>query len=166
MASSWDNNSSSASKIQAHLSISPTACRFADVYTPSCRSRPPTSRSCRLSRGPIGARIPINSLSTVTNTSQCSTAASALKSYTYYEAEMYPLTWDSTPPANGSCDAANLTGHFDGTCYLNMNIETDSKLVTVQASGRGTDTLQILIDEGSILGGTLFFTWFFGIFAV
>ncbi|KAK4560544.1 hypothetical protein LTR86_005741 [Recurvomyces mirabilis] len=87
----------------------------------------------------------------------CSSDALALRDYTYYGGRFDPLPL----PAGCSPVIGSTT-----TCGWFLSVHLQSSLATTQKSSRGTNTLQILIDEGSILGGILFFTWFFGIFVV
>ncbi|KAI4862465.1 hypothetical protein F4820DRAFT_450946 [Hypoxylon rubiginosum] len=81
------------------------------------------------------------------------------QNYKFYHGQRPWLTWDNQ--LGTKCDVGR-----NGTapCQLSLPFTFSSPMVTVERSSRGTDTLTILIDEGSILGAILFFTWFFGIF--
>jgi hypothetical protein len=83
-----------------------------------------------------------------------------LQQYTYYTGR--EINW---PGYALTCDTS-YEENYQGPCFFALVLALQSSLVTTQTSSRGTDTLQILIDEGSILGGVLFFTWFFSIFVV
>lgn len=92
----------------------------------------------------------------------CSFEAQRRTKYAYYEARVVSEPGiDHTPcPVSDHADIGAVKCRFSMTLYL------ASSLVTTQKSARGIDTLRILTDEGSIIGGVLFLTWFLGIFVL
>jgi hypothetical protein len=98
----------------------------------------------------------------------CSPAPRAMSMYGYHastssEFENEP---NSHPLVNGTRDIANATGKFHGgVCTFALHAYMISPMMTMHTSSHGITTLQILLDEGGILGAILFVTWFFGIFA-
>ncbi|KAI1764876.1 hypothetical protein GGR53DRAFT_465976 [Hypoxylon sp. FL1150] len=85
-----------------------------------------------------------------------------LENYKYYTGRAPPLTWDTS--MGNECDVGRNASATP--CPLILSFQLSSPLVSVQTSRRGSHTLKILIDEGSILGAILFITWFFGIFVI
>lgn len=83
--------------------------------------------------------------------------------YTYYSAQPNIRVLGNSSPAN--CDIYSVN-YKNETCGFQLYVQVRSELLTTQKSSHGTTNLKILIDEGGILGGILFFTWFFGIFVV
>jgi hypothetical protein len=57
-------------------------------------------------------------------------------------------------------------GVHSADCKLMLTVWLTSTMVNTQQSKRGTDPLSIFIDEGGIIGGLQFLTWFLEIFAV
>ncbi|KAK5674948.1 hypothetical protein LTS10_012360 [Elasticomyces elasticus] len=53
---------------------------------------------------------------------------------------------------------------YNGPCPAKLSMSFSSLLVTTLKSSNGIDTEQMLLDEGSIVGGIMFVTWFFNIF--
>jgi hypothetical protein len=95
--------------------------------------------------------------------SYCSSEILGLSNYTYFDGR-----YDSTLGGdlyNSSCDLG-VNGDISTPCQFSLQLAMASSLITTQKSSRGTNTLQIFIDEGSILGGITFFAWFFSIFVV
>ncbi|KAK6422934.1 hypothetical protein LTR95_016614 [Oleoguttula sp. CCFEE 5521] len=84
-----------------------------------------------------------------------------LSSYSYYTGTA-DSAYLGVPLENSHCDVGgnNYTG---ANCSFSMFI-SQSNVITTQKSSHGTNALKILTDEGGILGGILFVTWFFGIF--
>ncbi|OQN97496.1 hypothetical protein B0A48_16649 [Cryoendolithus antarcticus] len=84
-----------------------------------------------------------------------------LRSYSYYTGTA-DSAYLGVPLENSHCDVGgnNYTG---ANCSFSMFI-SQSNVITTQKSSHGTNALKILTDEGGILGGILFVTWFFGIF--
>nr|OQO22447.1 hypothetical protein B0A51_06245 [Rachicladosporium sp. CCFEE 5018] len=86
-----------------------------------------------------------------------------LNSYSYYTGTA-DSAYLGVPLENSHCDVGgnNYTG---ANCSFSMFI-SQSNVITTQKSSHGTNALKILTDEGGILGGILFVTWFFGIFEI
>ncbi|KAK5113611.1 hypothetical protein LTR85_010840 [Meristemomyces frigidus] len=93
----------------------------------------------------------------------CSPDVLKLTNYTYYSARLETVAAGSSL-VDSSCDVSAAT--YEQPCTFNLVFFLSSSLVTTQTSSRGADTLQILIEEGGIVGGILFFTGFLGIFVV
>lgn len=91
----------------------------------------------------------------------CSPQASKIERYFYYPSTAQ-LGQSST---NQSCNIGN-TESYTGPCSVTFSVGLTSTLVTKLKSSRGTTTLQIFLDEGSIIGAIFFFTWFFSIFVI
>ena len=87
------------------------------------------------------------------------------RKFTYYTA-----TAETFPSTNTTLCTVDEDGKGEqslyGGCNSALRVSMASSLVTTQKSHHGTTTLEILIDEGSILGAVLFVTWFFGIFVI
>lgn len=66
------------------------------------------------------------------------------------------------PLADSRCDVGGDDYQGNNCTFTLYTVQ--SPVVTTQKSAHGTDALKILTDEGGILGGILFVTWFFGIF--
>jgi hypothetical protein len=96
----------------------------------------------------------------------CSNKDLSRRKYIYYNAEPNIFTLGPSSLANSSCDKAGANYNNDTPCSLVLSVQIRSEILTTQTSSHGTTALDILIDEGGILGGILFFTWFFGIFVV
>ncbi|TKA81680.1 hypothetical protein B0A55_01346 [Friedmanniomyces simplex] len=54
--------------------------------------------------------------------------------------------------------------NYTGPCRAVLTMKFSSLIVTTLRSDHGTDWKQMLLDEGSIVGGIMFVTWFFNIF--
>jgi hypothetical protein len=96
----------------------------------------------------------------------CSNKDLNRRKYIYYNAQPNMFTLGPSSLANSSCDRAGANYNNDTPCSLVLSVQIRSEILTTQTSSHGTTALHILIDEGGILGGILFFTWFFGIFVV
>ncbi|KAK4574242.1 hypothetical protein LTR86_002003 [Recurvomyces mirabilis] len=92
----------------------------------------------------------------------CSAGLAAKSSYDYFTPVLQ--TFDSGQQCDSSAATKDDRGYLVLTCWLNLYVSLQSTLATTQSSSRGTSTLKILIDEGSIVGGIMFFTWFLTIF--
>ena len=100
---------------------------------------------------------------TTTSTWTSETACAGKRSYYKF----YTTRATNMAPGSFSIDNTTCTGsNPQDVCAASVTVKFDSSLVTKQTSSRGMDTLQIFIDEGSIVGGILFFTWFLGIFVI
>jgi hypothetical protein len=106
----------------------------------------------------------LNQRTSKTQNDLCSEGLINSHRYTYYTARYDEISSTGTL-AESSCDVANATT-YTGPCVIALQLYLSTVLVQTQTSAHGIDTLQILIDEGSIVGGVLFFTWFFSIFVV
>ena len=95
--------------------------------------------------------------------SPCSAYSFALRNYTYYDART-PSAGIKQQLQNSTCDVASP--NYFTPCQFQLKVVMNSMLVTKQTSEHGTNTLRILIDEGSILGAVMFFTWFLSIFVI
>jgi len=85
--------------------------------------------------------------------------------YIYYTTQ--PTTGESgLGQAQTNYSVCTPHGPDHQPCLFTVSLSMASSLVTKQRSSHGTDMGQIILDEGSILGGVLFFTWFFGIFVI
>lgn len=95
----------------------------------------------------------------------CSPETLALTRYKYFTARYDLEPSNGGGSLNDTCAGVDLRGPKPVVTiggFLTMSTST----VFTQTSKHGTDTLQILTDEGSILGGVSFFAWFFSIFAI
>ena len=77
--------------------------------------------------------------------------------YKYYDTEMTTIT------TGGDLNSATCN---DVVCHGRVQIHLSSAVVTKQTSRHGTSAIQIFSDEGGLLGGILFLTWFFSIFII
>lgn len=70
----------------------------------------------------------------------------------------------STLPSYGPalCDLGNRD--YTGPCKGTLTMSFSSWMITTQRSMRASDWKQMLLDEGAIVGGVMFVTWFLGIF--
>ncbi|KAK0321871.1 hypothetical protein LTR57_019171 [Friedmanniomyces endolithicus] len=83
--------------------------------------------------------------------------------YTHYN--QYDVSVETLPMVTGGgpqCDLG-LPG-YTGPCPASLMVSYSSLLVTTLRSNHGTDWLKMLLEEGSIVGGIMFVTWFFNIF--
>lgn len=92
-----------------------------------------------------------------------SICADAPSKYTYYTADVVTLE-PGYPLVKSTCDQS--LANYTSSCGAGMWIKPVSSLVTTQTSSPGTDIVEIFVDEGAIVGGVMFFTWFLGIFAI
>ncbi|KAK0247816.1 hypothetical protein LTS09_017062 [Friedmanniomyces endolithicus] len=85
--------------------------------------------------------------------------------YTHYN--QYETSVQTLPMVTGQGDQCDLgLPNYTGPCLAFVTMSYSSFLVTTLKSSHGTDWKQMLLDEGSIVGGTMFVTWFFNIFIV
>ena len=82
--------------------------------------------------------------------------AQPLHQYNYYDARAQSSEF-GTPFQSQECDDTGTTCLHQGVATLDIHMA--SPLVMQQKSDYGTSTLQILFDEGSIVGAVLFFAW-------
>ncbi|TKA72738.1 hypothetical protein B0A49_00233 [Cryomyces minteri] len=86
----------------------------------------------------------------------------------HYSALRYETTqsdWESSSRNVGAC-TANSAGSVIKPCTLETTMGLSSQAVVTQTSKRGTDWKQMLLGEGSIVGGSTFVAWFLGIYIV
>jgi hypothetical protein len=105
----------------------------------------------------------------VDNARQFDAQSLATKSCPYTEDYMYYTASTSVgniglPLPGSDCDVGSEGGK-GSSCSL-VSLMYQSPVVTVQTSQHGTNATKILTDEGGLVGGILFATWFFGIFLV
>jgi hypothetical protein len=81
--------------------------------------------------------------------------------YRYYSAAI-ESSYTDLPLAGGPCDVAVIAEGYV-FCRYSLYVLQGSVLTTYK-SAHGTTPLNILTDEGGILGGILFLTWFMGLF--
>ncbi|KAI9745422.1 MAG: hypothetical protein M1818_000956 [Claussenomyces sp. TS43310] len=84
------------------------------------------------------------------------------KGFSHYNRWDARLTSVSTINA-GKCITGS-SAPLDNTCVGNLLVTYSSLSVTTQTSSHSIGWKQMLLDEGSIVGGITFVTWFFGIF--
>ncbi|KAK3630560.1 hypothetical protein LTR56_017358 [Elasticomyces elasticus] len=80
--------------------------------------------------------------------------------YTRYDTSV--LTLPVMTGKGYQCDLGR--SDYNGPCPAELSMSFSSLLVTTLKSSNGTDMKQMLLDEGSIVGGVMFVTWFFNIF--
>ncbi|TKA81665.1 hypothetical protein B0A55_01336 [Friedmanniomyces simplex] len=83
--------------------------------------------------------------------------------YTHYN--RYDTSVQTLPVETGQdyqCDLG--LPNYTGPCPAVLTMKFSSLLVTTFTSKYGTDWKQMLLEEGSIVGGIMFVTWFFNIF--
>ena len=97
---------------------------------------------------------------------QCSSKSRSLRKYTYYNAQTQLLFRETQSLRNSHCDKNSTNYNESSVCQFILAVQFGSELLSSQTSSHGTTALQILIDEGGILGGIVFLTWFFSIFVV
>lgn len=85
----------------------------------------------------------------------CSPEVRQRKAYTYYDSDVMSIGTESPEDCSDPL-----------VCGFALSLSFSSSLVTTQKSSRGTNALKILTDEGSLVGGILFLTWFLGIFVL
>ncbi|KAK5019075.1 hypothetical protein LTR60_000321, partial [Cryomyces antarcticus] len=85
--------------------------------------------------------------------------------YSAFRYEMTQLDWDSSLRNVSAC-TANWTEFVIQSCLLETSMGLSTQTVVTQTSERGTDWKQMLLDEGSIVGGITFVTWFLGIYII
>jgi hypothetical protein len=86
--------------------------------------------------------------------------------YMYYQLQ-YDLNGLGDSLAGSTCDVGEAgAGDASTPCPFHMHLGLQTSAVTSQMSKHGTDFKTIFTDEGGILGGLLFMTWFLGIFVV
>lgn len=86
------------------------------------------------------------------------------KSFSKYNTYTYQLN-----EIGGAVDVIACThtsSNFKGPCFFDTYMTMSSMLVTTQTSTRATDWKKILLDEGSIVGGITFLTWFLSIYVI
>ena len=87
----------------------------------------------------------------------------AFKKYHGYSPTITPLgNEDDAGTAN--CNL-NDTAH-DGSCNADINVDFSTLLTTEYKSAHGKDWKMMLTEEGGIIGGVTFVTWFFSIFNI
>ncbi|KAK0275426.1 hypothetical protein LTR35_011128 [Friedmanniomyces endolithicus] len=83
--------------------------------------------------------------------------------YTHYN--QYETSVQTLPMITGQEDQCDLgLPNYTGPCPAVLTMSYSSLLVTTLRSSHGTDWLKMLLEEGSIVGGIMFVTWFFNIF--
>lgn len=76
----------------------------------------------------------------------------------------YTFNLASLPTTNMKyCD---LNGNASASCVSQVLIRYGSRVVRAMESKRGRSSLEILVDEGAIVGGIQFFLWFFGLYFI
>lgn len=95
------------------------------------------------------------------NASKCSLSARQFPSYSTYRSTIthFDLNDKST------CDYAS-SKYKDVACESNNFIRFSSNMINMQTSGRGSSWLKMLTDEGAIVGGVMFFTYFIGVYVI
>lgn len=64
------------------------------------------------------------------------------------------------------CDVGSKGYEKASVCPSVNYIHFSTNMVTRQTSSHGTDWKKIIVDEGSIVGGVMFFTWFLGLYVL
>ncbi|KAK1810277.1 hypothetical protein LTR12_015341 [Friedmanniomyces endolithicus] len=83
--------------------------------------------------------------------------------YTHYN--QYDVSVQTLPMVTGGGPQCDLgLPNYTGPCPAMLMMSYSSLLVTTLRSSHGTDWLKMLLEEGSIVGGIMFVTWFFNIF--
>ncbi len=83
--------------------------------------------------------------------------------YTHYN--QYETSVQTLPMITGQDSQCDLgLPNYAGPCPAVLTMSYSSLLVTTLRSSHGTDWLKMLLEEGSIVGGIMFVTWFFNIF--
>lgn len=95
------------------------------------------------------------------STIRCSASNRTYSHYSTYRTTLDHINWLNT----SSCDVADKE-YYKGPCTAFHNIAFSTNMVTRQRSGHGTSFKQIVVDEGSIAGGVMFFTWFLGLYVL
>lgn len=114
---------------------------------------------------PYSIKDPVHALSRG-DSSLTSEGCRKIDAYFYYDLSVADIGRSTFRSEIGPCPDSNDTGAGAIRCSFYMNFEFASSLVTAHNSQRATNTLRILTDEGSIIGGVLFLTWFLGIFVL
>lgn len=114
---------------------------------------------------PYSIKDPVHALSRG-NSSLTFGGCRQINAYFYYDVSVADVGRSIQRPEIEPCPDSNNTGTGAINCTFLMQIKFASSLVTTQKSERATNTLRILTDEGSIVGGVLFLTWFLGIFVL
>ena len=96
--------------------------------------------------------------SSLTNGTESCDAAS-FSNYNTYSYRMLEL---GGPPDIQNCTESKSSG----SCPFGIGMQMSSALVTERTSKRGTNLLKMLLDQGSILAGIAFVTWFLGIYVI
>lgn len=106
---------------------------------------------------PVGALVPN------TNNASCPYDPSGYPSLSYWTAEV-TTAYTETDISNCNSTTAYPVETFN--CSATVVFEFLSPLTTTQTSSQGTTWKQMLLDEGSIVGGIQFFTWFLSIYVI
>ena len=87
-----------------------------------------------------------------------------LESLSMYNTYSYRLVEVGGVPDTQFC--TQPVSPSNGPCIFNTVLYISSMLVTTQTSARGTSWIKMILDEGSIVGGITFVTWFLGIYII
>jgi hypothetical protein len=86
------------------------------------------------------------------------------KSFSEYNTYSFRMNTIGAPLNISTCTKSSPD--YKSPCYFTTRMTMSSMLVTSQTSTRGTNWQKILFDEGSIVGGIMFVTWFLGIYII
>jgi hypothetical protein len=86
------------------------------------------------------------------------------KDYRHYSRWTSKFTTSRTVPSN-ECHT-RPSSQIGNPCIGHFFLSISSLLLTTQTSSHSIEWKQMLLDEGSIVGGITFLTWFLGIFII
>jgi hypothetical protein len=87
-----------------------------------------------------------------------------LKSFIEYDVYNSEVKRGGVPADMSEC--TTTSSNFTGPCSFKIGLSMSTMLVTSLSSARGTTWQKIMFDEGSIVGGITFVTWFLSIFII